>query len=457
MSTPLLIGNGLAMLISAYEIGRRGQAVRLLTDGKPLGGNFSGIEIDGQKFDIGMVMLEEVIPAICSTDLRTYDSRVRNDWTRFGKVASRWLREHVELVRVPTPECLFEGKRVPDYLIANRLEAMAGADQPMMVPLSDPHHPSKKYESGVYDSLTYAQASRLNHGEKLHQRFIEPFVSKLLGVPSEAFLARYHRAAWVPWYYPETLAKAVRSEPTGLAEYPFWTTPNGYVGQLVLDIREKLREMSNVTVLTSPVCSLRMKNGKWTAVLNNGETYESSRLALGLTQDRGSSLLGISMASTNLAASVSVLFAKVRSDSISTQHTCTMLLGDELSSYRLTDQDALAGQDPEWHRLTIESSPQSLASRYPNLSAEAALKHELADLLGVSEFGDTLIKPLKCITAQNALVVPTAQEIARASTLSEALAYAAPGAVLTGSLLGYGVASLNDQLVQGIKLAEEFV
>lgn len=38
MSTPLLIGNGLAMLISAYEIGRRGQAVRLLTDGKPLGG-----------------------------------------------------------------------------------------------------------------------------------------------------------------------------------------------------------------------------------------------------------------------------------------------------------------------------------------------------------------------------------------------------------------------------------
>ena len=85
------------------------------------------------------------------------------------------------------------------------------------------------------------------------------------------------------------------------------------------------------------------------------------------------------------------------------------------------------------------------------------MKHELADLLGVSEFGDTLIKPLKCITAQNALVVPTAQEIARASTLSEALAYAAPGAVLTGSLLGYGVASLNDQLVQGIKLAEEFV
>jgi hypothetical protein len=28
---------------------------------------------------------------------------------------------------------------------------------------------------------------------------------------------------------------------------------------------------------------------------------------------------------------------------------------------------------------------------------------------------------------------------------------------LTGTLLGYGVASFNDQIVQGLKLAEEFV
>ena len=456
MSVPLLIGNGLAILIGAYEIARRGQAVRLLTDGKPLGGHFAGTEIDGQGFDLGMMMLEEVIPARTGADLRTYDPSVRNDWTRFGDRASRWLREHVDLVRVPTPECLLEGKRVPDYLIANRLEAMVGADAPNRVSRNDPRHPSHKYESGIYDSLTYAQASSLNHGARLHERFIEPFVRKLMGVSSDAFLARYHRAAWVPLFYPETLAQAVRSDPTGLVEYPFWTTPKGYVGQLVLDIREKLKKMPHVSVLTAPLRSLRQQNGKWIAVLNSSDTYESSRLALGLTPDRACVLLGIPMSTTSLAASVTVLFAKVRSDRISTPQFCTMLLDDELSAYRLSDQDALAGLDPEWHRVTIESSPQLLASRYPTVSAEAALKHELAALLGVPEFDDVAITPLKCFTAQNALAVPTAKEVARASALSAALALVAPGAVLTGSMLGYGMASLNDQLVQGIKLSEEF-
>jgi len=457
MSVPLLIGNGLAILIGAYEIARHGQAVRILTDGKTLGGHFAGTEIDGQGFDVGMVMLEEVIPARAGADIRTYDPNVRNDWTRFGDIASRWLREQVDLVRVPTPECLLEGKRVPDYLIANRLDAMFGADAPTILPRSDPRHSSHKNEPGIYDSLTYAQAVVLNHGASFHERFIEPFVKKVMGVSSEAFLARYHRIAWVPLYYPETLARAVCSNSTGLLEYAFWTTPEGYVGQLVLDLHEKLKRMPHVSILTTPLKSLREESGRWIAVLNNSENYESSRLALGLTPERTCVLLGIPISATSLAASVTVLFAKVRSVSISDPQSCTLLMDDKLSSYRLTDQDALAGLDPEWHRVTIESTPKLLGSRYPTLKEGDALKHELAALLGVPEYDESAIRPLKCITAQNAFAVPTAKEVARASGLSAAIALAAPGAVLTGSLLNYGVASFNDQLVQGIKFSREFV
>jgi hypothetical protein len=381
---------------------------------------------------------------------------VRNDWTRFGDVASRWMREQVELRRVPTPTCLLDGKVVPDHLLSNRLEALAGADAPEALPRSDPRHPSHKSEPGAYDTLSYAEAATLNHGAALHERFIEPFVRKLLGVSSDSFLARYHRAAWVPLFYPETLAKAVRGEPAGLAEYPFWTTPNGFVGQLVLNLREKLAALPNVTLVTAPLQSLKQQAGRWTAVVEGGQSFESNSLALGLTPDRACLLLGTEPSPPGAAASVTVLFAKVRAERIAQKHGCMMLLDDEQAAYRLSDQDALAGLNPDWHRVTLEASPQRLVDRHPALSAEAALKLELAALLGVPLDDESAIQVLKCITARNTLVLPTAEQVARADTASAAFAKAAPCAVLTGSLLGYGVASLNDQLVQGLKISEEF-
>ena len=67
------------------------------------------------------------------------------------------------------------------------------------------------------------------------------------------------------------------------------------------------------------------------------------------------------------------------------------------------------------------------------------------------------IRLLRCLTAHNTLPIPTAEQVKRAGQSASALAGAAPGAVMTGNLLGYGVASLNDQLIQGLKISEEFV
>jgi hypothetical protein len=261
----------------------------------------------------------------------------------------------------------------------------------------------------------------------------------------------------VPLYYPETLAQAVRSEPTGLTEYPFWTMPNGFVGQLVASLRQKIEEMPCITVIHSPIKSLHHLDGRWTAVIDAGNIHESPQLALGLSLDRASILLNTPVSLPSAAASVSLLFSMVRSDQIRIPHVCTMLLDDELASYRLTDQDALAGLDPEWHRVTLEASPEMLARLYPKLSTEAALRVELAILLGMAASDDAAINVLKCITVHNALVIPSSIQVSQIETASTEISNAAPGAILTGTLLGYGVASLNDQLVQGLKITEQFL
>lgn len=456
MHDPLLIGNNLALLVAANELAQRGRALTLIADAKPMGGHFAGMQIEGHTFDIGMVLLEKLAPSQAGADLRSYDPAVRNDWTRFADRAADWLDAQLPLTRTPTPQCLVEGRFVPDYLIANRLDVFHGTDPGARAAFdrTDPRHAANKNAGGAYDHLSYADAAHLNHGEALHLRFVEPFVRKLLGVSSDAFEARYHRAAWVPLYHPETLAAAQRGEATGLAEYAFWTTEQGCVAPLVARLVEQLRAAPTVTVVASAVTSIERSDTLWHAQVDGGGRWAASQLALGMPAERGRTLLGLPALPASMAASVAVSFCLVRADAIGRPLSCLMVVDESFCTYRLSDQDAQAGLDVPWHRVVLEASPEMLARHAPLESADGVLRRELCALMGIAD--EDAVTVLRSITARNALTLPMSACVAQARDAHDALAAAAPGAALTGALLGYGAASLNDQIVQGLKIAQEF-
>ncbi len=60
MADALLVGNNLAVLVAAAELGEAGRDVVLVTDGRPPGGHFRGLRVAGTDFDIGMVTLEQL-------------------------------------------------------------------------------------------------------------------------------------------------------------------------------------------------------------------------------------------------------------------------------------------------------------------------------------------------------------------------------------------------------------
>ncbi len=456
MSTLMLIGNSLAVLIAAHELATRGQRVTLLTDGKPLGGHFAGMQINGHSFDAGMVLIEKYTAGGGAPDLRTYDAKRRNDWTRFGELAGSWLDMQVDLRPVTTPKVLVHGRIYPDYLITNRLDALVGAHVTSFakLPRTDERHAAHKVYAAAYDSLSYAEAAKLNHGEILHESFIEPFVRKLLDVSSNKFLARYHRAAWVPLFYPETLAEVLEGKETSLPEYPFWTSSNGFVGQLVKNLINRLINIPNITLISKPVQSLVNQGGMWSAVVEGGQICFGAKLALGLTPDRAQILLGTSSFEPGQSASVTLLFALVKADAIRQGHGCLMVVDESYATYRLCDQDALAGLETEWHRIVIEANPNHLARMHPTLDPASALNQEMRSLMAID--GEDSVRLLKCINFKNALPLPTAEHVGNMDKAYAEFAEAAEGAILTGNLLGYGVASLNDQIVQGLKISEEF-
>lgn len=458
MPEALLVGNNFAVLVAAAELGAAGHDVVLVTDGRGPGGHFRGLRAPGADFDLGMVLLESAGDGSGTArddDLATYRPRVRYDWTRFGARVDRWQAEHVRPVRTPTPEALVEGRRWPDHLIADRLDVLAGGGfrPPAPVDRADPRHATGKVSSPVYDELLYTEAAAVNHGADIQARLVDPFAEKLLGPARGSLLARYHRAGWLPLYWPETLAAACAGEPTGLTEYPFWTTRSGFVGDVVRSVETRLAGMPNVQVRDEALAALSLEGSRWTVRTQDGG-WSSERPVLGLGIERVQALLGLPVSDRPPGASVALVCCLVRGAAITAPVGCLSVVDREFATYRITDQDALAGLDPEEHRVVIEAGPATAARLEDGADVPGELVAELGRLLGIDDPAAD-VRVVKTLAAAGAVPAPTSGSLAAEAAASDALAAACPGALFTGALLGGGATSMNDQVVQGLAVAAQ--
>ncbi|MCA0144464.1 hypothetical protein [Blastococcus sp. LR1] len=456
MTDALLVGNNLAVLVAAAELGEAGRDVVLVTDGRPAGGHFRGRTVSGTTFDVGMVVLERSPGSGPAPDPAGYRPERRYDWTRFGTLVDDWLDAHAGLRCSPTPEALVEGRRRPDHLLADRLDVLAELDVPPPAPLSrnDPAHAAAKTTGAAYDTLTYAEAARLNHGPQLHGRLVEPFADKVLGPLAGELLARYHRAAWLPLYWPETLAAACAGEAAGLPEHRFWTTEGGAVAEVVAALESRVARLPNVHVSAAAVESLAAGPAGWQVRTADGTVVSHARPVLGLGHDRVQHLLGLPVTARVPGAAVVVVCCLVRGAAMTAPSPSLAVLDPALATYRITDQDLMAGRDPEWHRVVVEAG-----SRLPGEDLGPRLVSELCELLGVDPVteGEGLrdVRVLATMTSANGIAVPTAAALAADEDARAALAEACPEALPTGVLAGVGVSSLSDQVVQGLAVAAQ--
>ena len=454
----LLIGSNLAVLVAANEIVNNGTAVALLTDGKPLGGHFAGMRTQEAIFDMGMVLLELPTSGVPAQRRSRYQSSVRSDWTRFGGEVTAWLRQ-MPIRRVPTLTVQLDGRSGPDYLISNRLDLLYGdtVSPPALLADEDPLHARHKNLGSAYDTLTYLDAARVNHGQAWHDKYIRPFSDKVFGVPAPDFLARYHRAAWLPLYYPETLASALNKGVCSMPEYEFFTTDTGFVGALVERLVRRLMNSPLARVISAPIRSLDRHNSVWRCTVDE-VVFSAATVGLGIAPGRCRELLSLPFSAPQpvLAASVAIMFCLLNRSEIGRGLACHMVVDPDFATYRVTDQDALAGLDPPLHRIVIEASPDRLSElqSYPTEAAmQVVLLDELRRLMCLRN--DQPVQIIKFLIAKNALPVPTQSAVRGAEILREELEATTTGLLLTGSLLDFGATSLNDQIVQGLQLAAD--
>jgi hypothetical protein len=461
----IVYGGSLAALVAADQLAEAGEAVQLVTPSPHLGGHFAGVLLGGVRFDAGLVIFEYgALNSGGTPDPLSYDPDARNDCGRFGAVLTSYTESlGIALERVPAFRMWFDGARIPDFVFDTRLEGLralprslrehARAELEMLVSRGEhPLHARRKYREPRYRSVSYEDASIANHGAVLHHSCLDPFARKVTGRPTGELLALYSRAAWLPLFWPETLLAALDGDPAPLPDIPFHVSRGGAVADVTAAIVARLSASPRVTHTVAPVQALSAA-GDGIRMQVEGRTLHGTHLVWGHDVDELDRLITGEAGPAVTRAPVTIVLAQVPRADVADPAVGTLILpGDRALPYRIANQSTNAGTPDaslvrisvEWGGADAPSGDDALLAVTQGALVRTGITH--ADAGFVSHRILRIPKALVVPSASNRDTMLTARTRVEASGLP--ILPVAPAA-------GFGVASLSDQLVQGMKAARQ--
>ena len=80
---------------------------------------------------------------------------------------------------------------------------------------------------------------------------------------------------------------------------------------------------------------------------------------------------------------MTVLFCLVRAAAVRAPVGCLLVVDHDVTAYRITDQDLVAGRDAEWHRVVVEAGHDADRLAAGGVDVPAHLVGELCRILGI--------------------------------------------------------------------------
>lgn len=480
-TTHAIVGNTLAAMVAALELAKQGKKVVLInpTDAKnvALGGHFSGITSHGELFDIGLVSLEfsSFSQQAGWQDLPSYNPSLRNDVGRFFNVAHDWLSTFIGTHVISTPQMLVGGQWFDDVLSANAFHtfrqlpfANSMRDEMVLFSANAQLHAIKKTSAKIYNTLDYATASIANHGYIFHHKLIAPYLKKVLGISPNEMLARYHRIAWLPMYWPETLKKTLKGERIRLPSSQFSYPSKSSVAALIKKIADLIKKNSNITIVQSGIACIKampintQQNG-WQIILNNAMPVACEHLAW--SNSPASLLLALNEKPQPVIekkAALALLFLQIPSDTLCHSASVMNVVDSHYSIYRVTNQSACADNQASFAQRPMTQLIAEFNCDYFNqcyqanvtLTDDQIARYLIKELI---EMG--IIKTADCkIAAEikrlpNGFLIP---DLAAKTACEKDIAKLEkfyPNITRMGMSSGFFVTSFNDQIVQGLQFA----
>jgi len=461
----VLAGNYLTTLVAAVELARAGRKICVVNPVPTWGGHFTRIQVDGIAFDPGAISHEfTAYNDSGASDPLNYDSRRRNDWGRFTRLIEAYTRSHIDLERMPMPATVFDGDLHPDVVMGNRLDVLqhpllkgkARQELAHLMKLgAQDLHPRHKKTSPVFVEKSYYDVSLQNHGATLHCALFEPMFHKMSNISTTRLLALYHRIAWLPLYYPETLLSQYGEVPQQLPETYFCYPKAGYVGAFAEALVRAL-QAAGVEMVREGIARLEGKGpGPNRITLKNGRVVEAPRLVWSLAHDQIVADVTGKPPSNFERWSAMLVFVTVPRRSLKRDFSVLYAPDEGVLFYRASNQTTSAGQADADVRIVFEINPDYAAARGVGAEDEvvARLRADLQRLGIVDAPGD--IKVVGVRTMRNVLLLPSAENWKVLETERDVLLDAYPNVAFTRNVESFFTDTLNDQIIKGLKIAAQ--
>ena len=226
----ILYGGNLINLVFAEELCKKKMEFSWYTLGEKIGGHFSGINVNNNLVDLGMVFLEfgtdDIEPLDGARDISTSQALL-NFFYEF--------KTEPAIIR-----CKVGSRIYPDYIISDDCSLLwEGNYKTNLLP----EHPSSKWKNNYFESISYDEYCKLSY-VNFYSEMVEPFAKKISFGGYKKLSARYHRSAWLPLYYQETISGKDRK----IKPYPFRKFLGKSVADVISDKITFLKSKNNIFI-----------------------------------------------------------------------------------------------------------------------------------------------------------------------------------------------------------------
>lgn len=443
----ICIGSQPAALVAVDTLSASKADILWLLGKSPAGSIFRGITLGNILLDAGMNLLEfTALKSGLSEDIASYNPAIRYDATRFLPHIQRWLEQKISIHRVPTPHMLAGDSLFPDLLIANAPDYLHSLPletrnrwiaelQPLVY--HNPLHAGRKHaEPTRFLKTDYAQVARANHPQELQEKLITPWLKKITGTDGSFVPALYHRQAWAPLFYPETLIQFLENPDYRLPPTEFGYPARERFGAWMERAEAGLKEIISREY---PV-SIQPQNGAW--IIDTPKSrYQCQHLIY--AGDIQSLLQWAGKESPSFSrGKIGFTGVRIPETALIREVSVVNIPDPAVSLFRLTDQTCCAGSSGGPHLITGEWSGSP-----PNESEMRSLLERMGWLRPGGE-----MEWLGNLGPVPAFVEPVFDNLALFRKLKQEAEALFPGILLAGSAAEITSVSLNDQIIQGLQM-----
>jgi hypothetical protein len=249
----VIIGNSVASLVGVLELRRLGRDVVWIQDGTALDGIWRGFQYEGRTIDLGMINLElDLKHPNVSENLMTYDPYAINDCARFIHSISEFLKTITPIKELPKIQVFEHGKFFSDHLISNDFSDLVRYKEFAVKPKNPPEslHPRFKYSKEgqkTFAGLGYGDYVSIVYGDTLGKLLFLNWGRNLIGERVMFTNTLRHRAAWLPLPYPETIRTAASGKDHGYLSSKFHYPEHSTLSEMLCGLFDQLNNDESIS------------------------------------------------------------------------------------------------------------------------------------------------------------------------------------------------------------------